>query len=68
MGDLDWEFDWKDDGAATIPAAFQVGRVTKIGSKLYNLSIEGAYYVARHGPNPNYSIRLGFSLLLPEAN
>jgi hypothetical protein len=65
MGDFDWKFDWKDNGAATIPAAFQVGKVADIGGKLFNLSLEYGYYVARHGPNPNYSIRLGFSRLLP---
>jgi hypothetical protein len=66
MGDFDWKFDWKDSGAATIPAALQVGKVADIGGKLFNLSLEYGYYVARHGPNPNYSIRLGFSRLLPK--
>lgn len=66
MGDLDWEFDLKDDGAATIPLAVQVGRVTKIGGQLYNFALEGADYIANHGPSPNYSIRLAVTLLLPE--
>ena len=65
MGDFDWTFDWRD-GGTTIPAAFQVGRITSLGAHLYNLSVEGGYYLAHDGPGPRYSIRLGVSRLLPE--
>jgi hypothetical protein len=66
MGDFDWDFDWKNNGAATIPLAAQLGRVVKIGGHTYNLSIEYASYVANNGPSPKSSIRLGLTLLLPE--
>lgn len=65
MGDFDWSFDWKADGAATIPLAFQVGRITTLAGKRYNLSLEYGNYVTRNGPTPDYSIRLGFGRLLP---
>lgn len=67
MGDLDWSFDWRDQGAATIPAALQIGRVTTIGNGVYNIALEGAHYVARHGSGPDSSIRLQISLLLPSS-
>lgn len=66
MGDFNWTFDWENGGAATIPLALQLGRVVKIGSYDYNLSIEAAYAVAHDGPAPRWMIRIGFSLLLPE--
>ena len=66
MGDFTWLFDWKDDGAATIPLALQVGRVLPFLGQQWNLGLEGAYTVVHPGPAPRWSIRLGISLLLPK--
>ena len=66
MGDLQWLFDWEDGGAATIPVAFQVGRVLPILGQQWNLALEGAYTAVHNGPAPRWSIRLGLLLLLPE--
>jgi hypothetical protein len=66
-GDLNWTFDWKENGAARIPLALQVGRVMPIFGPLFNLAVEPFYLVAHEGPSPRWGIRFGFSLLLPES-
>ena len=66
MGDFTWGFNWKDGGAATIPLAFQVGRVVTLAGQSWNLAAEGEYTVVHAGPAPRWSIRLGISLLIPE--
>lgn len=66
IGDFTWTFDWKEDGAATIPLALQVGRVVDLLGQKWNLAIEGTRTVVHHGPAPQWGVRFGFSLLLPE--
>jgi hypothetical protein len=66
MGDLNWTFDWENGGRATIPLAFQLGRVLKIGAQHYNLSVEPFYTVLHEDPSPRWGVRFGFTLLLPE--
>jgi hypothetical protein len=66
MGDLTWAFDWKSDGDATIPLAFQVGRVLPLFGNQWNLAVEPFYTVTHSGPSPRWGIRFGISLLLPE--
>jgi len=52
--DFDWAFDWKNDGAATIPIGVQIGKVFKIGKVPLSLSIEGANNVARPSDAPKW--------------
>ena len=59
-------FDWKQDEDATLPLAFQAGRVMPILGQQWNLAVEPFYLVAHEGPSPRWSIRFGVSLLLPE--
>jgi len=66
VGDFTWSFDWTNAGKATIPLAFQVGRVLPIFGQHWNLAIEPFYLVAHDGPSPRWGFRLGASLLLPE--
>jgi hypothetical protein len=67
-GDYNWIFDWKQGGEATIPLAFQTGRITKIGKHNYNLSVELGWTAVRPDDAvvPRWGIRLGVVLLLPE--
>ena len=68
IGDFTWQVDWTESGAATIPLGFQVGRITKIGSHQYNLSVE-LEYTAVHVEGatfPKWGVRFGVVLLLPE--
>lgn len=66
MGDFNWSFDWEEGGDATIPLAFQAGRVLKLGGQHFNLALESFYTVAHAGVVPRWGVRLGFTLLLPE--
>lgn len=66
IGDLTWTFDWERDGQATIPLAFQVGRVLPIFGQKWNLAAEPFYVVTRDAPSPRWGVRFGISLLLPE--
>jgi hypothetical protein len=66
MGDLSWTFDWKQGGEATIPLAFQAGRVFPLFGQQWNLAVEPFYTVVHSGPSPRWGFRFGFSLLLPE--
>jgi hypothetical protein len=67
-GGFNWIFDWKQGGEATIPLAFQTGRITKIGKHNYNLSVELGWTAVRPDDAvvPRWGIRLGVVLLLPE--
>lgn len=67
-GDLNWSFNWEEDGEATLPLAFQAGRITKIGKHKYNISIELARTIVRPDDAvlPKWGVRLGIVLLLPE--
>jgi hypothetical protein len=66
MGDLTWTFDWKHGGDATIPLAFQAGRVFPLFGQQWNLAVQPFYTVVHSGPSPRWGIRFGFSLLLPQ--
>lgn len=66
MGDFTWSFDWENGGAATIPLAFQAGRVVEVFGQKWNLALEPFYVVAHDGPGPRWGFRFGLSLLLPE--
>jgi hypothetical protein len=66
MGDFTWSFDWENGGAATIPIAFQVGRVIQLWSQHWNFAVEPFYTAAHSGPTPKWGFRFGVSLLLPE--
>ena len=58
--------DWENGGAATIPVAFQVGYVTRIGRFHYNFSVEPFKLVAHQGPSADWGVRFGFVMLVPE--
>jgi len=66
VGDLNWTFDWKAGGDATIPVALQLGRVIPVFGQQMNLAIEPFYVAAHNGPSARWGVRIGISLLLPE--
>lgn len=66
MGDFAWTFDWEAGAEATIPLAFQVGRVVPFFGQQWNLALQPFYTVAHAGPSARWGIRFGFSLLLPQ--
>jgi hypothetical protein len=67
-GDFNFVFDWQNGGAATVPLAFQAGRITTIGGQDFNLSaeLEWTALYPENSLTPRWGIRLGFVLLLPE--
>lgn len=66
-GDFNATWDWEEN-EATIPLAFQVGKIQKIGKHKYNLSaeLEWTAVYPDDAVVPRWGIRLGFVLLLPE--
>jgi hypothetical protein len=67
-GDFNIIWDWEED-EATIPVAFQAGKIVKIGKYKYNLSAELAWTAVYPDDTvtPRWGIRLGFVWLLPES-
>lgn len=45
--DFNWDFNWKNGGAATIPVGVQVGKVFALGDQPFSLSLEAGYNVVR---------------------
>jgi hypothetical protein len=66
IGDFTTTIDWKENGQITIPLAVQAGYVTKLGKYTYNFSVEPFKIVTHHGPSPDWGVRLGFVVMLPE--
>jgi hypothetical protein len=62
LTDYNWTFDWKNNGAATIPLGVQVGKVVRIGKQPVSLSFEvgGAALRPAHTPNPG--VIIGFAI------
>lgn len=62
---FNWNFDWEDGGAATIPLGVQVGKILRIGKQPVNLSVEVGRAVARPSrtPDPGWIIGIEFSPL-----
>jgi len=58
--DFDWIFDWKNNGEATIPIGFQLGKVFAVDSVPLSLSLEAGYNVVRPSDSPEWLI--GFEL------
>ena len=58
--DFDWTFDWRDDGAATIPLGVQFGKVFAVGGVPFSFSVEWGYNVARPPEFPRWVV--GFEL------
>jgi hypothetical protein len=48
--DFNWDFNWKNGGAATIPVGVQVGKVFALGDQPFSLSLEAGYNVVRPKP------------------
>jgi hypothetical protein len=67
--DFDWTFDWKNDGAATIPVGLQAGRIFKLGKVPVSLSLEGAWNAVRpdNTSTPNWLIGVEFTVIFPTA-
>jgi hypothetical protein len=67
-GDFNITWDWKED-EATIPVAFQAGKIVKIGKYKYNISAEAMWTAVYPDDTvvPRWGIRLGVVWLLPES-
>ena len=66
-GDFNAVWDW-EESEATVPLAFQVGKIQKIGRHSLNLSAEFEWTAIYPDDAvvPRWGIKLGFVLLLPE--
>lgn len=66
-GDFNATWDWEEN-EATVPIAFQVGKIQKMGRHKVNLSaeLEWTAIYPDDAVVPRWGIRLGFVLLLPE--
>ncbi|MEZ5460740.1 hypothetical protein [Dokdonella sp.] len=66
-GDFNIIWDWKRS-EATVPLAFQVGRITKIGQQTFNFSAEVAWTAVSPDDAviPRWGVRLGVVWMLPE--
>ena len=62
LSDFNWEFDWKNDGAATIPFGLQVGKVIHLGNLPVSFSAEAGRLVTRPSGTPNPGWFVGFEL------
>jgi hypothetical protein len=62
LSDFQWTFDWKNNGAATIPAGVQMGKVLRIGKQPTSLSIEIGRAAARPGGTPDPGWIFGFAI------
>jgi hypothetical protein len=62
LSDYNWMFDWKNNGAATIPLGVQAGKIVRIGKQPISLSVEvgGAALRPAHTPNPG--VIIGFAI------
>ena len=66
-GDFNITYDW-EDSALTLPLAFQVGKIQRIGKYRYNLSVELEWTAVSPDDEvfPRWGIRLGAVMLIPE--
>ena len=66
-GDFNVSYDW-NAGELTLPLAFQVGKIQKIGRYHYNLSVEAEWtaVVPEDQVFPRWGIRLGVVMMIPE--
>ena len=62
MSDYNWNFNWEDGGAATIPLGIQVGKVITIGRQPVSLSVEAGGTAVRPAGTVNPGWILGFEL------
>ena len=65
MGDFTWSFDWEQGDHPSIPIALQAGRVAHFQRQKWNFSV-GPFYPFTDSPSPQWGVRFGISLLLPE--
>jgi hypothetical protein len=65
LSDYNITFDWRNDGAGTIPLGPQIGRVFHIGGKPFSASIEAGGLVKRppNTRNPGLIIGIEFSVI-----
>jgi hypothetical protein len=61
-----WNFDWKDDGRASMPIGGRVGRVFSVAGQPINLFLQSDYWVADRGTDPVWDIKLSLTFLFPE--
>jgi hypothetical protein len=64
--DFDWIFDWKNNGEATIPIGFQLGRVFAVDSVPLSLSLEAGYNVVRPSDSPEWLIGIELNWILTQ--
>ena len=61
-----WNFDWKDDGRASMPIGGRMGRVFGVFGQPINLFLQSDYWVADRGTDPEWDIKLSLTFLFPE--
>lgn len=61
-----WNFDWKDDGKASMPIGGRMGRVFSVFGQPINLFLQSDYWVADRGTDPVWDIKLSLTFLFPE--
>jgi len=64
-GDAQWTYDWERSQFVNLPIGLQVSKVASIGGQSVKWSINPEYNLRNLQGLPEWSIRLGFSLLVP---
>jgi hypothetical protein len=61
---VDWIFDWRDNGAATIPIGLQIGKVFTLGAVPFSFSLEGGYNVVCASDTPRWLVGVELNWIL----
>lgn len=64
-GDAQVTMDWKRNRLVNLPVGAQLSKVSSIGGQAVKFSINPEYNVLRVSGAPDFSIRAGFTLLVP---
>jgi len=66
-GDAQWTYDWKRSEFVNLPIGVQLSKVMSIGGQSMKWSLNPEYNLRNRQGLPEWSLRLGFSLLVPGA-
>ena len=62
LSDYNWNFNWENGGAATVPLGVQAGKIVTLGKQPISLSVEAGGTAVRPAGTPNPGWILGFEL------
>ncbi len=62
LSDYNWNFNWENGGAATVPLGVQMGKIVTLGKQPISLSVEAGGTAVRPAGTPNPGWILGFEL------